>query len=363
MRKYKASLWLRLYPDYALRPKLVLENFFTKKKYEVSDSTLPKLINFCSTFKSKNDITRYFETCGYDASSVPTIISSLVKAKILISSGSDDSLIEAKTRFWEKNNWSHALDFYMSIRDYPFLDYTQPDAHNLDNHKMSEYFKDSSPPNIYKNYKTRVGSISLFQNLNSFDKINIKKLLLENVVDSSPSKLPLSKTQVSDILFYTFGKTGTVKFPNQGEFLLKTSPSGGARHPIEAYVVILNSKLRKGVFHYSVEKNMLELINSNVQTKKLKNIIHELKNGPPFEVKAIIILSAIFERSMWRYREPRSYRVVLHDLGHLLETLKIVSKASNVKTYFGHGFQDQKLEKYLGIDSETESVLKFAALG
>lgn len=66
---------------------------------------------------------------------------------------------------------------------------------------------------------------------------------------------------------------------------------------------------------------------------------------------------------MWRYREPRSYRVVLNDLGHLSETVRLVATALGTEVYFGHGFIDSALEDLIGVNGAEEPALRFVALG
>jgi len=59
---------------------------------------------------------------------------------------------------------------------------------------------------------------------------------------------------------------------------------------------------------------------------------------------------------MWRYREPRSYRVVLHDVGHLAETASVVSHALGHSLLCAYGFADRALHELLntGVDFEAQ---------
>jgi len=360
---FKISIWLQVYPDVSMHNRFVIENFFQKRRFLLEGKSFFSILIFCSLFKSKKEIENYIvKKFKVDKAFANNIFNQLLGNGILVTKHSPEHKAEIKMTTWDRHNWKHAKDYFISIRDYPFLDYESNEARCIDNGLMKEYTEKVKVPPVYKEYKN-AKRILLQKDIDVLDKLDLWKLLLEKVFDIESSNLQLSKKQISDILFYTFGRTGTVKFPLQGEFILKTSPSGGARHPIEAYVVLLDSEIGQGVFHYSVKTNSLEKIRNLISTDELNKIIYELRNGPQFKVKAVIIMSAIFERSMWRYREPRSYRVILHDLGHLLETMKIVCRAKYVATYFGDGFMDSQLEKYLELDNSRESVLKFAALG
>jgi len=359
---YKRNSWLEVYFDYKNSSYLVIEDYFHKRKFLFENVVFFHVLSFCSTFTQKNKITQFLQTnFKLSKSEIYEIINQLLEKNLLITKSSACYIAEKKSKKWRKYNWYDALDYFISIKDYPFLDYESPEARNVDSGLMEAYFKKNPIPQIYKHYNG-VKKIQLEQDHSSLSKVDLKDLLIEKVFDADSTQLPLTRRQISTIFYTTFGETGKVEFPLQGKFLLKTSPSGGARHPIEAYLISINTEIPRGIYHYSVKTNSLEEISSRVNMKLIHDTIYELTTGPQFEIKAIIVFSAVFPRSMWRYREPRSYRVILHDLGHLLETMKIVCKAVGTKSYYGHGFHDSKIAKLLKISGSDEAVLKFAAI-
>ncbi|HVZ58859.1 MAG TPA: SagB/ThcOx family dehydrogenase [Patescibacteria group bacterium] len=361
--RYKVSPWLHIYPSGNKAGVLIAEDFFNKKSFQFDESVFLFTLNFCSKLRSKNDILTYLKSeHKVTQREAKLILDQLLTKKLISGDNSPNVEAERKTKYWIKYGWNDALNFHIAIKDYPFLDYETLKAKQVEDDLMRDYMATNPVPRIYKEYNN-TKKIPLEKEFSSMDDVDLRKLLIEEVFDYRAQKKPLTKKQVSNLLFYTFGKMGTVEFTPQGEFLLKTSPSGGARHPIEAYPIIIDSEVKKGVYHYSVKKNALEEILPQVNIDEIKELIFELKTNPEFPIRMIILLSAVFPRSMWRYREPRSYRVILHDMGHILETMKIVSKAFGLKTYFGHGFQDDKLEKFLGINGSEESMLKFAVIG
>jgi len=144
--------------------------------------------------------------------------------------------------------------------------------------------------------------------------------------------------------------------------LLKSVPSGGARHPTETYVFSIDTELGPGLFHYSVREHGLQRMADLPDEDEMHRLIYELENGPMFPPKAVVVFSSKAERSMWRYREePRSYRVLCHDVGHVLENMKFAAKATGVRIYFGHGIDDARIGPLLELDGD-ECVLKFASL-
>ena len=65
----------------------------------------------------------------------------------------------------------------------------------------------------------------------------------------------------SILLLWTWGHTHLLTDPQVGQYVLKTSPSGGARHPTEVYPVVLRvDGVEPGLYHYSVKNHGLELL-------------------------------------------------------------------------------------------------------
>ena len=65
----------------------------------------------------------------------------------------------------------------------------------------------------------------------------------------SKQQLPLET--VSQLLSLVWGVNGYLYSPRFGRLLHKTSPSAGARHPGEVYLMALRVKgLRAGLYHY-----------------------------------------------------------------------------------------------------------------
>src|SRR5207248_3337986 len=105
----------------------------------------------------------------------------------------------------------------------------------------------------------------------------------------------------------------------QGRIVLKTSPSGGARHPIEAYVLALRVKgVSRGLYHYDAGRHRLERLASGATARQaVRYCAGQSWYGP---AAAIVIMTAVFAREQWRYDGPRAYRAVLIDAGHLCQT-------------------------------------------
>jgi SagB-type dehydrogenase family enzyme len=128
--------------------------------------------------------------------------------------------------------------------------------------------------------------------------------------------------QLSDCLFAGLGITGNTH-NCVGELPLSMTPSGGARNPYEAYVYARSVEgLQPGFYHYSAFDHTL----GRVDTDRLPKP-SELMGGQEWtdEMPCVIILCALFERTMWKYDDANAYRVVLIEAGHIGQNLMLAA--------------------------------------
>jgi SagB-type dehydrogenase family enzyme len=173
---------------------------------------------------------------------------------------------------------------------------------------------------------------------------------------------PVGLDKVGSLLHLTFGvqKHGTVE--GQGPIVLKTSPSGGARHSIEAYLLALNVKgLRSGAYHYDADTHELVDLERPIGLEALS---HALANQRWFlRAGALVVMSAVFERAMWRYPFNRAYRSILTEAGHLGQTFCLVATALDLAPFCTMAFRDSDLEAMIGIDGVSESAMYVVGVG
>ena len=143
---------------------------------------------------------------------------------------------------------------------------------------------------------------------------------------------------------------------------LKTSPSGGARHAIECYVVARNVKgLRPGIYHYASDAHRLERIGGAVPAARLKAYLPN--SGYFAAASAMVFFTAVFARIHWRYPYSRAYRAALVEAGHVCQTFCLTATWQRLAPYCVMGLADSLIEQDLGIDGISEAVLYAAGVG
>jgi SagB-type dehydrogenase family enzyme len=142
----------------------------------------------------------------------------------------------------------------------------------------------------------------------------------------------------------------------------KTSPSGGARHPGEVYLMALKvAGLESGIYHYQAREHCLARL-PGAATARIASAY--CASQPYFgKAAALFIMTAVFARTMWKYGRARAYRVVLLETGHLCQTFCLTATRLGLAPFCTAALRDSLIEDGLGLDGISESVLYVAGVG
>jgi SagB-type dehydrogenase family enzyme len=111
--------------------------------------------------------------------------------------------------------------------------------------------------------------------------------------------------------------------------------------------------LEDGLYHFAIHRHCLYPIRKgDVMTYLVKSGKINAEKQPVL----IFLLSAIYFRSGWKYRE-RSYRYHLLDTGHLLENLVLALNSQDLNPELTCDFNDNEVNDLLGLDNHKEVVL------
>lgn len=342
-------------------PGFRVENVLEKHRLSVSDLQLIEMLDLAVTWTEREtlieEIRDEYDLSTSDATSAVDL---LEEHDLLVTEDSHAVEVAEATQTWRERGWSEALEYYLYIYDYPYLDYTSgKEAFEEDYSLMREYGGEEAVPPIYKEYDVEAIELPPVEeeSLPSTSEV----LGFDNPLEP-PSTV--DKRLLSSVLYYTLGETGRISFPYQGEFLLKTSPSGGARHPTEGYVVVFDVEdVPSGVYHYSVKDHGLEPLRTEDFEQEIQDALYGLTRRADFDVSFTILFTSVLERSMWRYREPRTFSVIMNDIGHLMETCRLVCNAYGLRTTFSHMFEESKVVDALSLDRFQEPPLCYGVIG
>jgi SagB-type dehydrogenase family enzyme len=190
----------------------------------------------------------------------------------------------------------------------------------------------------------------------------LPRVLLDRRTWRQFSRHPLEFGKLATLMGLSFGVQSWVDLAGMGRIALKTSPSGGSRHPIEAYVVALRVQgLARGLYHYNAATHRLELLQRGANAAQ----VAQYMNGQWWfgQAAVVVLMTAVFARTQWKYRASRAYRVVLIDAGHVCQTFCLVATWLGLAPFCTMALADSKIEKDLSIDGVTESILYAAGVG
>jgi SagB-type dehydrogenase family enzyme len=190
-----------------------------------------------------------------------------------------------------------------------------------------------------------------------------RSVLLDRRTWRGFARAPIPVRALAELLDLTFGVRRWVRSEEGGERLpLKTSPSGGGRHPVEAYVLAANVRgLARGLYHYAPDHHRLELIRRGATARQIETYL----GGQWWyrSAAAVVLMTAVLPRVWWRYDMPRAYRSVLLDAGHICQTFCLVATSLRLAPFCTMALADSRIERDLGIDGVSEVVVYAAGVG
>jgi SagB-type dehydrogenase family enzyme len=168
--------------------------------------------------------------------------------------------------------------------------------------------------------------------------------------------------ELSTLLGLTWAVQRWIRINGNVKAALKTSPSAGACHPIEVYVVAQRVRgLHRGIYHYQPDDHALAVVRPRIPPSTVQAIL----NGQRWfaDCAALFVMTAVFPRVQWKYPSARAYRTVLLDAGHLCQTFCLVATALGLAPFCSASFADTRTERLLKIDGVNESVVYAAGVG
>jgi SagB-type dehydrogenase family enzyme len=173
-------------------------------------------------------------------------------------------------------------------------------------------------------------------------KTSVEKALLERRSIRDFTNEPLTLPEISQILWAAQGITASGGF--------RTAPSAGALYPLELYVAAGNvSNLQSGIYKYIPQSHeLLRIVKGDRRTELCKAALGQsaIKDAP-----AIIVLSAVYERTTGKYGE-RGIRYVHIEIGHAAQNVYLQAVSLNLGTVVIGAFDDDRVKKVMNMEDK-----------
>lgn len=330
---------------------LLYENEMISLEEELNEVHL-FLLNFCSSPRSHssvyNAVSSVFNVCLREAVDE---VNNLLSIGLLEGCELEKQNIQSD---WTRKGWHEAFDYASHCSSIPTLDYSD----ELDIQKDTNLMK-SGDAITAKSY------LPEFPHLESIKLPPIQDqshMSLHDMFDGKSSYARSYKSmglnEFSWFVYLSFGQTGWKFFKHVGRLPKKTVPSGGCRHPVKQVLAIMNIEgLNDGVYYYDFLSHSL----FNLDQVSVNSLESFLDLDPDYTINESPCIHILFycdaAKSMWRYKEARSYRVLHHDLGHLIQNTTICARSLSRKVFASYTPDSQKLEPLLRLNPLTSFLM------
>ena len=238
------------------------------------------------------------------------------------------------------------------------LNYHESTKHSSLSVQISQHYLDwGNKPRSFKFYEN-LQSISLpvkFPNpeLNALEAISRLDPIL-------PRSRKVDKAIIAEILFYSAGITRKMKY-SAGTIYMRAASATGALYPIELYLVCKEIVgLGDGIYHFNPGDFTLTNLREGDYTMVLAEAAgndSNITNAP-----LTIIFSSIAWRNAWKY-QARSYRHWFWDAGVIASNLLATTTSLGLHTNLRIGFDDELVNRLLGLQNRIEASLALAIIG
>lgn len=280
------------------------------------------------------------------------VVGSLTDRNLLVTTTGTHAALADERRKWAREGWLAAFEYLLLVRD-SLSDRTKPGEGDG---TTADRVLDHDLP-LYQTYP-EANTVSLPDpSVSRFDAA-VGDLLAGDPTGSAH----LTAELLSSILYAVFGQVGEVFIHGVGPFVKKTSPSAGSWHPTELYLLTDGvDGLEDDLYHYSVADHALERLPT---TAEISDIVasggwDDADELPSDDPVVAVVYTARVDRNMIKYRDPRTFRIVQQDVGHLLETLRLVCQSVGRRTTTRVAVDARTLASLIGVDHLSEPVFGY----
>ena len=195
-------------------------------------------------------------------------------------------------------------------------------------------------------------------------------------------------TTFSQLMARVFGARG-IGHPVSGfDVIKRTSPSGGALHPTECWLIVQRVEgIAPGLYHYRIEDHLLEPATPAIAAPQPGDTVTQpLGDAAPrawsadelrafariavagqdwfADAPVLCVLVPRFARNYWKYRNhAKAYRVAILDVGHLSQTLQLCATQAGLGPFITSAINEVDIERAFGLTGFADGPLAVCGFG
>lgn len=278
------------------------------------------------------------------------VIAQLVEAEVLIDANEADEVGEA-LRCWSAHGWDEAGLFHYATFGQPF------DPDTLGDVSYEEYYESiledlstagpqpPATPSAPSHSQPAVREAERDPAAIAFDDVLARSAPVNRFTHQG-----IELSELQRVLAESFQAQRVVD-GILGEHLIKTYPSGGARHPLEMYVIAKSVEgLLAGTYHFDARKGTMSPRASEASISDIDTAC--FGKGGIVTASAVLVITSRWIRHNWKYRYSRSYRMVLLELGHAIQATHLSARAEGLGAYHCPSIHDAELLSLLDLTDD-----------
>lgn len=175
----------------------------------------------------------------------------------------------------------------------------------------------------------------------------------------------ISLFEISHLLYYSYGVTKRTKLNSSdtvSHIGFRNIPSAGGLYPLEIYIVLFNSHIENGLYHYRPDINALELLKVGEFSENLNTIIQAEPYINMKSASCVILTTGIIERLIIKYGD-RGYRFLMQEVGFVAQNISLIAEAIGLGSCILGGYNDDKINDFLEIDGVFETINNVLVIG
>lgn len=195
--------------------------------------------------------------------------------------------------------------------------------------------------------------------LPSPDSLDLEQKTLFSLLSTRKSRRKYTTEGLSqgELSFLLWAAQGVKKALPKYSF--RTAPSAGARNPLDFYLYLARVEgMAAGLYRYLPLEHELALVREEPDPSALD----EALNKQYWNAAAVMIWAAVPYRTEWRY-SVASHKLVALDAGHSCQNLYLACEALGLGICAIGAYNQDKLDRYLGLDGEERFALYAAPVG
>jgi SagB-type dehydrogenase family enzyme len=339
----------------------ILHNYATGSRAPATPLAV-EILDLCEDWRSASALE--VDLRALDSTVLQTVLSVLVDHTFL--EQSDRPVPIGSRLFSQWNGWRPAAAFFhAATKDVKYGDAGSVDA--LLRRKATA----DPPPSPLKQTNRAGKAIALSPPMSPAPPVasgELQRVLQERRTWRQFGTSAIPVDHLATLLGLTWGVQQWMHVDGFNRMALKTSPSGGARHSIEAYAYVRRvTGLRRGWYHYDPDRHALRPLaasNGSRTRPRHRKISDYLPTQTWYDDAAVaIVMTAMFARAQWRYGYARAYRSILTEAGHLAQTFCLVATSLALAPFCSMALADSLIERDIAIDGVSESVIYATGVG